>query len=317
MVEADCPDETARLAVTTSHPAWVVSALRDALGAAGGIGELLAVDNEPPSVTLAARPGRSTRDELLASADAEPGRWSPYAAVLRSGPPSAVPQVRSAAAGVQDEGSQLVALALAAAPVLPEGGPESAWLDLCAGPGGKAALLVGLAAERGASYTAVDLTRHRADLVRQALAAGPGEHEVVVADGTDPRWATGTYDRVLVDAPCTGLGVLRRRPEARWRRTPQDVSALSRLQRALLRNAVAAVRPGGVVAYATCSPHLAETTAVVDDVLRGAPDLQRLDVWPLLPQLPPGDAPDLRLWPHVHGTDGMYLALLRRPPAAG
>jgi 16S rRNA (cytosine967-C5)-methyltransferase len=315
-VSAGAADETERLALTTSHPAWVVSALRDSLGRAGGLDELLAVDNEPPSVTLAARPGRCTPDELLAAADVVPGRWSPYAAVLRSGPPGDLPMVRSGAVGVQDEGSQLVALALAAAPVLPAGGPETCWLDLCAGPGGKAALLAGLAAERGISYTAVDVTPHRADLVRQALAGAPGLHEVVVADGTDPRWATGSYDRVLVDAPCTGLGVLRRRPEARWRRTLDDVSALSRLQRTLLRRALTAVRPGGVVAYATCSPHLAETTVVVDDVLRSVPGVERLDAWETLPQLPRGEGPDVRLWPHVHGTDGMYVALLRRAPGA-
>ena len=312
-------DPSERLAITTSHPAWVVRALGEAMAGADAdeLESLLLTDNLAPRVTLVARPGRASVAELEQSADVEPGRWSPYAAVLRSGPPGEVLAVREHRAGVQDEGSQLVALALAGAPL--DGGPDARWLDLCAGPGGKAALLAALAAERGATLTAVELSPHRADLVRRTLAGAPGVEEVVTADGTDERWATGLVDRVLVDAPCTGLGVLRRRPEARWRRTPADVGALARLQRDLLRTALAAVRPGGVVAYATCSPHLAETDLVVDDVLRGRDDVERVDAWTSLPPLRAplprreGDTgPALRLWPHLHDTDGMYLALLRR-----
>ena len=106
--------------------------------------------------------------------------------------------------------------------------------------------------------------------------------------------------------------MLRRRPESRWRREPGDVAELAALQRRLLDAALDAVRVGGVVGYATCSPHLAETDVVVDDALRRG-DVEQLDVRPLLPEVDDlGDGPDLRLWPHVHGTDGMYLALLRR-----
>jgi 16S rRNA (cytosine967-C5)-methyltransferase len=135
----------------------------------------------------------------------------------------------------------------------------------------------------------------------------------------------GAYDRVLVDAPCTGLGALRRRPEARWRRTPGDLPTLTSLQRELLGSALDAVRPGGVVAYVTCSPHLAETRFVVDDVLRRRDDAERLDAREVLRSaVVPGAELDLgaddggahgldvQLWPHVHGTDAMHLTLLRR-----
>jgi len=302
-------DPVAHLAVRHAHPRWVAEVLLAALGDdLGALEAALRADNEPPEVTLAARPGRSTVSELLA-AGAEPGRWSPLAARWPRGAPGGVEAVAQGRAGVQDEGSQLVALALAAAGV---DGPDRRWLDLCAGPGGKAALLAGLAAPREASLLAVELHPHRARLVASALAGSPGPVTVVVADGTVPVWQPGSFDRVLVDAPCTGLGALRRRPESRWRRTPADVAALHPLQVALLGSALDATRPGGVVAYVTCSPHPEETRSVVDEALDCGPGIERLDARPLLPGVPHlGDGPDVQLWPHLHGTDAMYLAVLR------
>ncbi|MGH3313905.1 MAG: transcription antitermination factor NusB, partial [Streptomyces sp.] len=155
----DDPEE--HLAVRHAHPRWIVSALWDALGGGSrGMTELLTADNERPEVTLVARPGRATPEELL-TGDAVPGRWSPYAVRLaEGGEPGALDAVREGRAGVQDEGSQLVALALANAPLAPDGqgGPDGEradirdelWLDGCAGPGGKSALLAALAAQRGA-----------------------------------------------------------------------------------------------------------------------------------------------------------------------
>ncbi|CAL9379146.1 Putative methyltransferase [Streptomyces sp. enrichment culture] len=305
-------DPEDHLAVVHSHPRWVVSALWDSLGGGrAGVEELLRADNERPEVTLVARPGRATTDELLTEEAAVPGRWSPYAVRLtEGGEPGAVPAVAEGRAGVQDEGSQLVALALAAAPVE---GPDRRWLDACAGPGGKAALLGALAAERGAVLLASEKQPHRAGLVAKALAGNPGPYQVVAADGTRPPWRPGSFDRVLVDVPCTGLGALRRRPEARWRRRPEDLDGFAPLQRGLLRTALESVRVGGVVGYATCSPHLAETRAVVADLLKQFPDAELIDARPLLPDVPGlGDGPDIQLWPHLHGTDAMYLALLRR-----
>lgn len=305
-------DPEDHLAVVHSHPRWVVSALWDSLGGGrAGIEDLLEADNERPEVTLVARPGRSTTDELAEATETLPGRWSPYAVrMAEGGEPGAIDAVKDGRAGVQDEGSQLVAIALANAPL---DGPDARWLDGCAGPGGKAALLAALASERGAALLASEKQPHRARLVERALAGNPGPYQVIAADGTRPPWRPGSFDRVLMDVPCSGLGALRRRPEARWRRRPEDLDGFAPLQRALLTEALGAVRVGGVVGYATCSPHLAETRVVVDDVLKKVGGAELIDARPLLPGVPAlGDGPDLQLWPHLHGTDAMYLALIRR-----
>jgi len=305
-------------ATAYSHPRWLVDALGDALAAIGGeaeIDSLLQADNEAPSVTLVARPGRATVAEL-------PGRptpYSPYGAVSSGGNPGEIQAVADGRAGVQDEGSQLVAHVLAAAPLE---GPDGRWLDLCAGPGGKAALLAALAAGRGARIVANERQPHRAELVRRALAGADGVEAVTVEDGTAPPWPAASFDRVLVDAPCTGTGALRRRPEARWRRSPEDLRDLAPLQRALLDRALDLVRSGGVVLYATCSPMLAETRDVVGSTLVRRDDVKLGEVRPLLTEAAGlrADVPDCegplagtaQLWPHRHGTDAMFLALLRR-----
>lgn len=301
------PDD--HLSVRYSHPAWVVAELRAALGRPAELGDLLAADNLAPRVTLVARPGLSSRDELAG----EPTAFSPYGVTLASGAPGEVPAVAEGRAGVQDEGSQLVAIALATAPIE---GRDELWLDLCAGPGGKAALGAALAAERGARLVAVELQHHRAGLVRRSLAPlRAGSAGVVTADGLRPPFAPGSLDRVLVDAPCTGLGALRRRPEARWARRPDDLLTLVMLQRALVASALRLVRPGGIVLYATCSPVLAETTEVVAAIEQQHPDVVLEDATSLLPGVPDCDGPrplTAQLWPHRHGTDAMFLALLRR-----
>jgi 16S rRNA (cytosine967-C5)-methyltransferase len=298
------------LAIAKAHPRWVIEAFAHALGDAGGLERLLDADNEPPRVTLVARPGLTEVDELV-TAGATRGKWSPYAAVLQGGgDPGRIDAVATGRAGVQDEGSQLVALALAAAPVE---GADTNWLDLCAGPGGKSALLAALVRQRDGHLTAVEPLKHRAELVRANLRAIPGDHKVLVGDGTKPTWPDGSFDRVLADVPCTGLGALRRRPEARWRRTPDDVKELRPLQEDLLDSAITSVRPGGVAAYVTCSPHPDETRAVVDAVVGKRDDATLEDARPLFPGVPDlGDGPDVQLWPHLHGTDAMYLALIRR-----
>ena len=305
----DDPEE--HLALRHAHPRWIVSALWDALGGGrGGIEELLAADNERPRVTLVARPGRATTEELL-TGDAQPGRYSPFAVRLaEGGEPGAVPAVREGRAGVQDEGSQLVALALAAAPLE---GTDRHWLDGCAGPGGKAALLAALAARRGAALTAAEKQPHRARLVARALEGNPGPYQVLTADGTRPAWRPGSFDRVLVDVPCTGLGALRRRPEARWRRRPEDVA---RLRAAAARPA----DPGGRGRPARRCRRLRDLLAAPGRDPRGGgrvcartAGVELIDARPLLPGVPDlGERPDVQLWPHLHGTDAMYLALLRR-----
>jgi 16S rRNA (cytosine967-C5)-methyltransferase len=283
-------DEDESLSISTSHPVWIVRAFRDALGEDGDLEALLEADNLPPKVTLVARPGLCEPDQLPGT----PGRWSPYARILDGGDPGEIPAVRDGRAGVQDEGSQLVAITLADTAL---DGRDERWLDLCAGPGGKAALLGGLAAQRGAHLVANEVQRHRAELVQQSLRRLP-DVEVTVHDGRHGPWEPGSFDRVLLDAPCTGLGALRRRPEARWRRRPEDLDTLVPLQRELLERALELTRPGGVVAYATCSPHRAETVDVVDAVVSARTDVtvEAKHQW----------------WPHLHGTDAMFCALLRR-----
>lgn len=293
-------DPRGHLAVAQSHPRWVVDALAEALGGDDAeLEELLAADNAAPRVTLVARPGLADVDELEAAGAARTS-LSPYGAVLPGGDPSGVPAVADGRAGVQDEGSQLVALAMSDAPLE---GRDQRWLDLCAGPGGKAALLAALAAQRGAGLLANERQPHRAALVAPALRAIPSSAvHVVAGDGTRPAWVPGTFDRVLVDAPCTGLGALRRRPEARWRRSASDVDVLVGLQKVLLDVAIDSVRPGGVVVYATCSPVLEETSGVVSAVLATRGDTEEIDRF--------------QLWPHREGTDAMFAATLRRRPLA-
>lgn len=310
-------DAEEHLALRHAHPRWVVSALWDALGGPRqGITELLEADNERPEVTLVARPGRATTEELLTD-ETLPGRWSPYAVrMAEGGEPGALDAVREGRAGVQDEGSQLVALALANAPVE---GADTRWLDTCRRPGRQGR------APRRAGRRAGCLAGGGREAAAPRPAGGPqpggqprpldGRHRRRHPAGV----AAGSFDRVLVDVPCTGLGALRRRPEARWRRRPEDLEGFAPLQRGLLGQALEAARVGGVVAYVTCSPHPAETRAVVDDVLKalakepGGTAAELTDARPLLPDVPAlGEGPDIQLWPHLHGTDAMYLALLRR-----
>jgi 16S rRNA (cytosine967-C5)-methyltransferase len=298
------------LAERLSHPAWVVDELALALDRPDELEPLLRADNERPAVTLVARPGLATRDELGGT----PSSVSPYAVSLAGGDPGEIAAVREGRAGVQDAGSQLVAIALARVPV---DGADSRWLDLCAGPGGKAALLAALAAESGARVLANERQPHRARLVAQATrTARAGILGVVAGDGTRPPWPPDSFDRVLVDAPCTGLGALRRRPESRWRRQPSDIADLAALQVALLGAALDSTRPGGVLVYATCSPVVAETAGVVSTVLAGRPDVVLEPATDLLPEVADAESAHLpgaiQLWPHRHGTDAMFIAVLRR-----
>lgn len=306
----------ARLGVEYSHPDWIVAALRAALEADGRSAELeqlLAADNLAPRVSLVALPGLAAPEELGA-----PGVVSPVAARSAGGDPAALPAVASGRARVQDEGSQLAALTLSRVRPVE---PGERWLDLCAGPGGKAALLGAEAARAGATLVANELVPARAGLVRRALAVLDPAPEVLVGDGT--RFATeapATFDRILLDAPCTGLGALRRRPEARWRKQPSDLADLTRVQAALLDAAVAALRPGGILAYVTCSPHPAETREITDAALVRHPDLTALDTPTVLAgiatrDLELADGTAAQLWPHRHGTDAMFIQLLERRPA--
>ncbi len=302
-------DPVGHLAFRYPHPLWIAQAFAHALGAdAGELAEVLAADDARPIVHLVARPGVITAEELALVTGGEIGPWSPYAVHIEHGDPGRLEPVREGMAAVQDEGSQLVARALTLAPLIGE--DKGRWLDLCAGPGGKAALLGALADLDGFTVDAVEPVEHRADLVRKTARDLPVT--VHVADGRDSGLEPG-YDRILVDAPCTGLGSLRRRPESRWRRRPEDVADLVKLQKELLGAAIGLLRPGGVVLYSTCSPHVSETVAVVSDAVRRH-GVEQLDARELLPGVPNlGDGPGVQLWTHRHGTDAMFMAALRKP----
>lgn len=285
------------LAIRHSHPEWIVNAYRDALGSWEECELLLAANNRPAPLTLVARPGRSDGSELV-KLGAEVCALSPYA-YRWSGSLKKVTGLIDGSVGVQDEGSQLVAILSSAAEVI---GQDDRWLDLCAGPGGKAALLEAMGIQRGATLTANEVTPHRAELVRHVMVH---PENVTVMDGTDMDLPASSFDRVLVDAPCSGLGALRRRPEARWRKSLRDLAGLVPLQEKLLLSALKLVRPGGVVAYVTCSPHIAETQGVLERVLRD-------NSFELIPIQSPYTGNTLQLWPHKDGTDAMFLALIRR-----
>jgi 16S rRNA (cytosine967-C5)-methyltransferase len=334
-------DPDGYLAVRCSYPRWIVEAFRAALGQASAaeLEDALAAGNLRPEVTLAVTPGLADVTPgqadltLPAPPDATPTRWSPYGLRLAGGDPARY--VASGHVVVQDEASQLAALALARVSLTPPGtaaagadapaaaapaeGQDLLWLDLCAGPGGKARLLAGLAAQRGARLVASDLRPRRAGQVLAALSRVHYQSgltpAVIAADGLRVPWRPGTFDRVLADVPCSNLGSLRRRPEARWRKDPDDVPGLAAVQRGLLTAAIESARPGGVVAYVTCSPHLAETRDVVTSVAERRGDVTILDAPAVLPEIPGLAASDPRFaqfWPHRHGTDGIFLALIRR-----
>lgn len=319
-------DETKIASLRYSHPEWIVRAMRQSLVAHGRsaaeINDLLEADNAAPVVNLVALPGLGSLDEALENG-ATPGELVEGSALSSGGDLGRLASVREGSTRVQDVGSQLVARAMAAVETTTGAGSHGdgeRWLDLCAGPGGKAALLGALARQQGATLLANEPAPHRAKLVSQALSAVPEDAwRVRTGDGREVgAEQPESFDRVLVDVPCSGLGALRRRPESRWRRTPKDLADLGPLQRALLKSALDAVRPGGVVAYVTCSPHPAETTAVVTDALRKRDDLELLDAGAVLDRvsltgnLGAGHDSTAQLWPHIHSTDAMFLALIRK-----
>jgi len=363
LIIEDAKDDTERMALLASHPAWIVRSMRQALVAHGRpaseIEQLLEADNLAPVVNLVALPGLGSLDEAREQGAVD-GELVEGSALYTSGDLARLESVREGTVRAQDAGSQLVARALAAAPL---DGTDTAWLDLCAGPGGKAALLGALGIQRGASLVANEAAPHRAQLVESSMRPLPEDsYTVLTGDGRQIRETLHKnasalpgsiepgqlFDRVMVDVPCSGLGALRRRPEARWRKSPRDIAELLPLQRQLLDAAIEATRPGGLIAYVTCSPHAAETQNIVAEVLEsGAVSL--LDsaaalrevalhtegangepVSVLAGEKDPGHTPEIKvkkgasvvkasenpttaqLWPHVHGTDAMFLALLRK-----
>lgn len=295
-------DPVERFSIQYSHPEWIVSAYFDLLKDWREVESALAINNEAALPTLVAWPGYSTQQDLI-DIGGDPTEFSPFGAHWK-GNPGALDLIKERKIGVQDEGSQLVAEVFAKAAA------GTQWLDLCAGPGGKAALLSSIARTRGVTFTANEFSAPRAELVKQVVHGD----RVLVSDGREINSLGEKFDAILIDAPCTGLGALRRRPEVRWRRTLQDLRALTQLQRELIDSAIEALNPGGVLGYATCSPHLAETSIQIADIKRKHTELNKIDVDPFLPERLEGANRDgaMSLWTHKHGTDAMYLALFQK-----
>ena len=294
-------DPIQRLSILYSHPEWIVSSYFDLLKNWDEVEAALKINNEPAIPTLVSWPGFSTVEDLV-ELGALPTQYSRYGAHWK-GNPGALDLIKSRKAGVQDEGSQLVA------EIFSQAAQGSSWLDMCAGPGGKAALLSSIARGRSITFTANEISNSRAELVRQVVHGD----QVLVGDGREIGKGESRYDAILIDAPCTGLGALRRRPEVRWRRDLKDLRALTQLQRELISSGISVLNQGGVLGYATCSPHLAETSVQVADLLRTHPEIEQISVSPYLPKgLENAErAGALSLWTHKHGTDAMYLALFR------
>ncbi len=299
-------DDATSVGIRTSHPDWIVATFREELGAEAA-DALLALDNTPPWVTLRPNPRTDTaglRAELEAlGAHVEPGALMERSLRVRGiGDPAALAAVSEGRATPQDEASQAVADLVGAT-------GAARVLDVAAAPGGKATAIAERLDDRGA-VVAADLAPGRLSLVRAAarrleLADVPA----VVADGRACPVRPGSLDHVLVDAPCSGLGVLRRRADARWHTGRDDVPRLVALQQAMLDEAADAVREGGVLVYAVCTLTAAETVEVDAWLQRARPDLVAVDP-PPFPWRPHGRG--ALLVPTARDTDGMFVARYRR-----
>lgn len=321
ILRASSASDTSFHATWHSHPRWIVEEFEQSLAANGRSAEdvagVLVADNEPAKVALVPRDltKRQLRRGIIAEGmEASPGQLMPNALLLESGDPQRLWSIQNGAAGVQDEGSQLIAAILAQAPM---SGRDDLWLDLCSGPGGKTATLAALGAERGASIHANEPQEHRLDLVANAVEPWARRVALRLGDGRDiALQEKETYDRVLVDAPCTGLGALRRRPESRWRKTPEDVIDLKELQLELLQAGFDALRPGGVLVYSTCSPVVAETRAVVAAFLANNSAARVVDAGPVASSVAIREVPSheglIQLWPDLDRTDAMFIALIAK-----
>ena len=297
-------DDIERLSVLHSHPEWIINAYLDQIGTLEEVEKLLIANNIAPRPTLVSWPGLSSQNDLI-DVGALPTSFSPYGAVY-DGSPASLDLVTSRKAGVQDEGSQLVVDVFSK--ICAE---KNSWLDLCAGPGGKAALLSAIAKNNNIEFSANEISAARAKLVQQVVQNAT----VTTIDARELSSLGKTFGAILADVPCTGLGALRRRPEVRWRRTVADLKALVVLQSQIIDAAIDSLEPGGIFGYATCSPHLSETRIAISETLRRYPNLEQIDVTNFLHQdlrSTGVDRGNMLLWTHKHNTDAMFLSVMRK-----
>ena len=294
-----------RLSIQYSHPEWIISSFFDQMKDWAEVELFLAANNNPATPDVVAWPGKSSTDELLTlGATPIPGFVN---GVNLPGIPMDFSPIVERRAGVQDRGSQLVVENF-----LASFKPGLSWLDMCAGPGGKAAYLFNslLSMDKSATFLANEPTSHRAELVKRVV----NNQQVVSFDATVAINFNQKFDRILIDAPCTGLGALRRRPEARWRKSLQDLKELVLLQKQLLASAYQLLSPNGVIAYVTCSPHLAETKGQVIDFLSAHSDMKILPMGKLELAHKEGVLSDgtVQLWTHHNQSDAMFMAMFEK-----
>lgn len=300
-------DQVRRAQLTSVAP-WLKEALEHSLGAPGADAFLLSATEIPPIALRVSDPSaRGSRIEALRAAHPEaeimPGLASPRAILVRgAGDPKAFQGAGDKAFAVQEEGSQLVALALGAR-------RGEAVLDACAGRGNKTAILA-----EEATCDAADLHPQKLErLARELKALGlPVRSSFAVDWSRGTGEATGPYDAILVDAPCSGIGTLRRRPELWTRRSAENLAELSALQKAIVSRAASLLGPGGRLVYAVCSVLTEESEEVLAHLLASRPELHEAPFQGEAARTLAGQAPRLKLLPHVHGTDGYFLASLRR-----
>ncbi len=321
IIRASTASDTEFVAVWYSHPRWTVEEFARSLEANGrsadDLTSVLEANNTPAKVALVARDmtARQLRRAVNSShMEAAPGYLMPHAILLESGDPHRLWPIQEGEAGVQDEGSQLIAELTAQAPLE---GSDDLWLDMCAGPGGKTATMAAIAANKGAQIHANELQEHRLDLVAGAVRPWADMVALRLGDGRElGTEEAGTYDRILVDAPCSGLGALRRRPESRWNKSREDITDLVRLQSSLLQAAFSALRVGGVLVYSTCSPVIAETRDVITAFLEKNPTAELRDAAPIASDLAIHEVSSkdgmIQLWPDTDQTDAMFMALLTK-----
>ena len=292
--------EIESLAIEFAHPKWIVDEYLKRLKDIDSVRRELAENNRNPRVSAVIYPGETWSTTSLDQS--EMCEWVPRARYV-SGNPESLIEIQNRTAGVQDQGSYLVTEALSsAAEDIP-----GIWLDMCAGPGGKAALLSRWARMNNKEFVALEISEHRALLMRRVT------NSLVVADGRKPPIAPESASLILLDAPCSGLGALRRRPDARLRKRPADIKPLVELQRSLLTSAIELLCPGGFLGYVTCSPLIEETIENREWVLEKFPQIQSVDARRYFPaEMELENRPDVQLWPGVHKTDAMYLALFTK-----
>lgn len=302
-------------------PEWLATALREQVGSE--FDALAASLNQHAPLDLRVNAMKKKREAVLtdlrsAGLVVEPTPYSPLGIRLQGKPNlSKLPAFVGGDVEVQDEGSQLLALLLA-----PKRGEMVA--DFCAGAGGKT-LALGAAMKNTGRLYAFDTSGHRLEAIKPRLARSglSNVHPVAIAHERDERIKrlAGKLDRVLVDAPCSGLGTLRRSPDLKWRQTPETVAAQAELQQRILTSAARLLKPGGRLVYATCSPLPQEDEAVAAAFSTAHTDFQPVPVAQLLAEAHVEQAPALcsgedgrflRLWPHRHGTDGFFAAVWQK-----